>query len=88
MISAWNGSEESHSARDSPTVLVHTLEGTVCFYMDLHKVNSVSTFDAYSIPRIDKFQDWLVLHLHFGHLADSLILSDLQKSFGVSIKTT
>ncbi len=57
--------EESHSDWASPIVLVLVLvlvaktDGSVRFCVDYRKVNAVSKFDAYPMPRVDKWLDRL-----------------------------
>ena len=51
--------EESHSAWASPIVLVNKPDGAVRFCVDYRKVNGVSKFDAYPMPRVDKLLDRL-----------------------------
>ena len=51
--------KESHSAWASPIVLVNKPDGTIRFCVDYRKVNSVSKFDAYPMPRVDELLDWL-----------------------------
>ena len=51
--------EESHSAWVSPIVLVNKPDGATRFCVDYRKVNSVSTFDAYPMPRVDELLDRL-----------------------------
>ncbi len=46
--------EESHSDWASPIVLVPKTDGSVRFCMDYRKVNAVSKFDAYPMPRVDE----------------------------------
>ena len=49
--------EESNSAWCSPIVLVDNKSGTVRFCVDYRKVNEVSQYDAYPIPRVDELLD-------------------------------
>nr|WP_193639287.1 reverse transcriptase family protein [Escherichia coli] len=51
--------EESNSAWCSPIVLVAKKDGTVRFCVDYRKVNDVSRFDAYPMPRVDELLDRL-----------------------------
>ncbi len=51
--------EESHSDWASPIVLVPKTDGSVRFCVDYRKVNAVSKFDAYPIPRVDELLDRL-----------------------------
>ncbi|CAM4505042.1 unnamed protein product [Lepidochelys olivacea] len=51
--------EESHSQWSSPIVLVPKLDGSLRFCNDFRKLNKVSQFDAYPIPRIDELVDQL-----------------------------
>ena len=51
--------EESHSAWSSPIVLVGKPDGSIWFCADYRKVNDVSRFDAYPMPRVDELLDWL-----------------------------
>ncbi len=51
--------EESHSDWASPIVLVPKTDGSVRFCVDYRKVNAVSKFDAYSMPRVDELLDRL-----------------------------
>ncbi len=51
--------EESHSDWASPIVLVPKTDGSVRFCVDYSKVNAVSKFDAYPMPRVDELLDRL-----------------------------
>ena len=51
--------EESHSAWSSPIVLVGKPDGSIRFCVDYRKVNEVSRFDAYPMPRVDELLDRL-----------------------------
>ncbi len=51
--------EESRSDWASPIVLVPKTDGSVRFCVDYRKVNAVSKFDAYPIPRVDELLDRL-----------------------------
>ncbi len=51
--------EESHSDWASPKVLVPKTDGSVRFCVDYRKVNAVSKFDAYPMPRVDELLDRL-----------------------------
>ena len=51
--------EESNSAWCSPIVLVGKKDGSIWFCVDYRKVNEVSRFDAYPMPRVDELLDRL-----------------------------
>ncbi len=51
--------EESHSDWASPIVLVPKTDGSVRFCVDYRRVNAVSKFDAYPMPRVDEMLDRL-----------------------------
>ena len=51
--------EESHSAWSSPIVLIGKPDGSIRFCVDYRKVNEVSRFDAYPMPRVDELLDRL-----------------------------
>ena len=47
----------SNSPWASPEVLVKKKDGTLCFCIDLRKLNSRTITDAYSLPRIEESLD-------------------------------
>ena len=51
--------EESNSAWCSPIMLVGKKDGSIRFCVDYRKVNEVSRFDAYPMPRVDELLDRL-----------------------------
>ncbi len=51
--------EESHSDWASPIMLVPKTDGSVRFCVDYRKVNDMSKFDAYPMPRVDELLDRL-----------------------------
>ncbi len=51
--------EESHSDWVSPIILIPKTDGSVRFCVDYRKVNAVSKFDAYPMPRVDELLDRL-----------------------------
>ncbi len=51
--------EESHSDWASPIVLVPKTDGSVWFCVDYRRVNAVSKFDVYPMPRVDELLDRL-----------------------------
>ena len=67
--------EESQTAWSSPIVLVGKLDGTIRFCVDDRKVNDVSRFDAYPMPRVDELLDRLGMARgsNQGLLADSIV---------------
>uniref|UniRef100_A0A674CNJ5 Gypsy retrotransposon integrase-like protein 1 n=1 Tax=Salmo trutta TaxID=8032 RepID=A0A674CNJ5_SALTR len=46
--------EESHSEWSSPIVMVSKPDGSLRFCNDFRKVNEISKFDAYPMPRVDE----------------------------------
>ena len=46
--------EESHSPWSSPIVIVPKPDGTLRFCNDFRKLNEISEFDAYPMPRVDE----------------------------------
>ncbi|XDV17968.1 hypothetical protein PO909_023756 [Leuciscus waleckii] len=61
--------EESNSDWASPIVLVPKIDGSVRFCVDYRKVNAVSKFDAYPMPRVDELLDRLG---QLGNFVDEL----------------
>uniref|UniRef100_A0A8C5AIP4 Integrase catalytic domain-containing protein n=1 Tax=Gadus morhua TaxID=8049 RepID=A0A8C5AIP4_GADMO len=57
--------EESHSDWCSPVVLVGKPDGSVRFCVDYRRVNAVSKFDAYPMPRIDELVDRLGMATYY-----------------------
>ncbi|XP_075786849.1 uncharacterized protein LOC142829675 isoform X2 [Pelodiscus sinensis] len=51
--------EESHSEWKSPIVLVPKPDGTTRFCIDFRKVNAISRFDAYPMPRTEELLERL-----------------------------
>src|SRR4029434_8245823 len=51
--------EPSHSEWSCPIVLVPKKDGTMRFCMDFRKLNSISAFDPYPMPRVDELIDRL-----------------------------
>ena len=60
--------EESHSDWCSPVVLVGKPDGSVRFCVDYRRVNAVSKFDAYPMPRIDELVDRLGMATYYTTL--------------------
>ncbi len=60
--------EESHSDWASPIVLVPKTDGSVRFCVDYRKVNAVSKFNAYPMPRVDELLDRLGTALIYSTL--------------------
>ena len=60
--------EESHSDWCSPVVLVWKPDGSVRFCVDYRRVNAVSKFDAYPMPRIDELMDRLGMATNYTTL--------------------
>ncbi len=69
--------EESRSDWASPIVLVPKTDGSVRFCVDYRKVNAVSKFDAYPMPRVDELLDRLGTARFYSTL-------DLTKGYGRS----
>ncbi|XP_075774682.1 uncharacterized protein LOC142826318 [Pelodiscus sinensis] len=55
----WGVVEESYSEWRSPIVLVPKPDGSMRFCIDFRKVNALSRFDAYPMPRVDELLDRL-----------------------------
>ena len=51
--------EESRSAWSSPIVLVPKADGTHQFCNNFRRLNEVSEFDSYPMPRVDELIEWL-----------------------------
>lgn len=51
--------EESSSEWSSPIMLVPKSDGTIRFCNDFRKLNNISKFDAYPLPRVDGLIDRL-----------------------------
>ncbi len=51
--------EPSTSEWSSPIVLVPKKDGTLRFCLDFRKLNSVSNFDPYPMPRVDELVERL-----------------------------
>ncbi|KAI2652407.1 Retrovirus-related Pol polyprotein from transposon 17.6 [Labeo rohita] len=51
--------EPSRSPWSSPIVMVPKPDGTLCFCKDFHRLNEVSQFDGYPMPRVDELLDRL-----------------------------
>ena len=60
--------EESHSDWCSPIVLVGKPDGSARFCVDYRRVNAVSNFDAYPMPRFDKLVDRLGMATYYTTL--------------------
>ena len=60
----------SNSPWASPVVLVHKKDGSLCFCIDLQKLNARTIKDAYSLPRIEELLDCL----NGAHIFSSLDL--------------
>ena len=57
--------EELHSTWSSPIMLVGKPDRSIRFCVDYRKVNDVSRFDAYPMPRVDELLDRLGTALFF-----------------------
>ncbi|XP_075779191.1 uncharacterized protein LOC142827431 [Pelodiscus sinensis] len=55
----WGVVEESQSEWRSPIVLVPKRDGSVRFCIDFRKVNGISQFDAYPMPRVEELLEGL-----------------------------
>ena len=51
--------EESRSAWSSPMVIVAKKDSSYRICIDYRKINAVTKFDAYPMPRIDEMLDWI-----------------------------
>lgn len=51
--------KESNSEWFSPIVLMPKPDGTIHFCNDFRKLNEISKFNAYPMPRIDELIEWL-----------------------------
>ena len=60
--------EESHSQWCSPIVLVPKPDGSIRFCNDFRKLNEVSKFDAYPMPRVDELVERLAKDRFFTTL--------------------
>nr|XP_025037655.1 uncharacterized protein LOC112544857 [Pelodiscus sinensis] len=69
----WGVIQESRSEWRSPIVLVPKADGSTRFCIDFRKVNAISRFDAYPMPRIDEL---------LGRLGRATYLSTLDLTKG------
>ncbi len=67
--------EELHNDWASPIVLVPKTDGSIRFCVDYRKVNAVSKFDAYLMPRVDELLDRLGSARFYSTL-DLIVLAD------------
>ena len=51
--------ERSKSTWSSPIVLVSKPDGSWRFCNDFRKLNEISIYDAYPMPRVDELIEWL-----------------------------
>ena len=51
--------EASMCEWSSPVVLVPKKDGSLRFCLDFRKLNSISKFDPYLMPRVDDLVEWL-----------------------------
>ncbi len=68
--------EESHSDWASPIVVVPKTDGSVRFCVDYRKVNAMSKFNAYPMPRVDELLDRLGAALLFDTGFNERVLAD------------
>ncbi|XP_075771602.1 uncharacterized protein LOC142823854 [Pelodiscus sinensis] len=59
LMRQWGVIEESVSEWRSPIVLVPKADGSTRFCIDFRKVNAISRFDAYPMPRVDELLERL-----------------------------
>ncbi len=67
--------EELHNVWASPIFLVPKTDGSIRFCVDCRKVNAVSKFDAYLMPRVDELLDRLGSDRFYSTL-DLILLAD------------
>uniref|UniRef100_K7EX57 ribonuclease H n=1 Tax=Pelodiscus sinensis TaxID=13735 RepID=K7EX57_PELSI len=59
LMKQWGVIEESRSKWRSPIILVPKRDGSVRFCIDFRKVNGISQFDAYPMPRVEELLECL-----------------------------
>ena len=64
----------------SPIMLVAKKDGSIQFYIDYCKLNSVTKMDVFSLPRVDESLDLLAQSKHFS-------LLDLSSGYCASTRT-